>query len=901
MFDLNSLGSGSNSSLSSYEIESLSNKDSTVYVVRSNFRLNNVDSQRNILTDYLTETYLIKAIYLQEKKITIQNMYMQITGYILWSSDPMSLLAENIFIDFHATMGGFVMLIGCNYPEAYVHGTVVLNNVTWDNIITRTAPYRQSLLIEDGPENVTVNATKIKFYGSNSEDRGQIDKHLNSLWMPNDNSTQIVTFSNGYWTLPYNPGKDRYVTMYWEYISSFYRPTIINYINNFHENVVQNVWAFNLAYVAPTTSIYMAGNTYTNISGPQWAAFTNLASSLVLENESFENSTDFGIGTYAYTEIEHVVIRNITHKNVNGTGTNLQYYIYISIINNGDVSVDGMYFINWNLGYQAGFNVFGIMNKLSISNVAMTSSTIGNQNALINTGSFSTLTISNCTFNGIGNGTPNDQDNYMIYVGSINLDSANNSTIKNMTIENSEIGLINFSSLSGTSSNNISFILSGVTYKNSNFNSKKNLLLFGNLESQQNITFVLDSFQYSNITFSTQGNIMMLEHQLLNQLIVQNSLFTNITSGIIYIESANKQKLDTPTKVKFINSTFSSINSQYGSLISMNEGGYLEILSWTFSQITWLEEGAVIYAGFQRTTTIIQNSTFTNNTSVQGGVFNVDSESVIKIYNSVLSYNFGVVSGVIHSNNNGYFEIYGSHIHHNYAVSSSVSQIFDVVTVPLIDSSEFNDNIVINSTSLASELSGSWIYLWFMPSSLKNYLKLNPNLYNQISTNKLFQLIQGNLIVQNSWKFYSQGSLFDSFISQLTISSTIIYSSIISDYMIKITSSTASISNWSFYGLSSSDDSGLIQASFGTNLTANGLTYTNSTSPFINSLSSSVNLAGLNIMNISSNSAILSFDGNTNSMMKSSVLTKLTSVNYSPIEILNSMFLAIINITISSF
>ena len=391
----------------------------------------------------------------------------------------------------------------------------------------------------------------------------------------------------------------------------------------------------------------------------------------------------------------------------------------------------------------------------------------------------------------------------------------------------------------------------------------------------------------------------MLQHQLLNQLIVQNSLFTNITAGIIYIESANKQKLDTPTKVKIINSTFSSINSQYGSLISMNKGGYLEVLSWTFSQITWLEEGAVIYAGFQRTTTIIQNSTFTNNTSVQGGVFNVDSESVIKIYNSVLSYNFGVVSGVIHSNNNGYFEIYGSHIHHNYAVSSSVSQIFDVVTVPLIDSSEFNDNIVINSTSLTSELSGSWIYLWFMSSSLKNYLKLNPNLYNQISTNKLFQLIQGNLIVQNSWKFYNQGSLFDSFISQLTISSTIIYSSIISDYMIKITSSTASISNWSFYGLSSSDDSGLIQASFGTNLTMNGLTYTNSTSSFINSLSSSVNLAGLNIMNISSNSAILSFDGNTNSMMKSSVLTKLTSVNYSPIEILSSMFLTIINITIT--
>ena len=261
----NCVGSGSNSTLTSYEIESLSNKDSTVYVVRSNFRINNVNAQRNVLTDYLTESYLIKAIYLQQRNITIQNMYMQITGYILWTSDPMSLLAENIFIDFHATMGGFVMLIGCNYPEAYVYGEVLLNNVTCDNVITRTAPYRQSLLIEDGAENVTVNATAIKFYGSTSEDRGQVDKHLNSLWMPDDGFTQVVTFNNSYWTLPSNPDKDRYVTFYSAFIATFYRPTIINYVNNRHENVVENIYAFNLAYVAPTTYIYMAGNTKVEI------------------------------------------------------------------------------------------------------------------------------------------------------------------------------------------------------------------------------------------------------------------------------------------------------------------------------------------------------------------------------------------------------------------------------------------------------------------------------------------------------------------------------------------------------------------------------------------------------------------------------------------------------------
>ena len=189
-------------------------------------------------------------------------MYMQITGFILLSKDPMSLHFENTIVDFHATMGGFVMQIGWNYPEAYVHGTILINNVTWDNMVIRTAPYRQSLLIEDGPENITVSNSIIKFYGSTSEDRCQVEKHLNSLWMPDDDSPQIVTFDNNYWSLPTNPQGDRYIWFYAEYIASLPRPTIINYINNIHEDIVGTLWALNLPFVAPTTDIYMAGNIF---------------------------------------------------------------------------------------------------------------------------------------------------------------------------------------------------------------------------------------------------------------------------------------------------------------------------------------------------------------------------------------------------------------------------------------------------------------------------------------------------------------------------------------------------------------------------------------------------------------------------------------------------------------
>ena len=52
------------------------------------------------------------------------------TGFILLTEDPMSLFIENLYIDYHASMGGYVMRTLCNYPEAYTDGIIILKNLT---------------------------------------------------------------------------------------------------------------------------------------------------------------------------------------------------------------------------------------------------------------------------------------------------------------------------------------------------------------------------------------------------------------------------------------------------------------------------------------------------------------------------------------------------------------------------------------------------------------------------------------------------------------------------------------------------------------------------------------------------------------------------------------------------
>jgi hypothetical protein len=91
------------------ERTSILSSDATLYLLRSNLIVNNLYVYRDIATENQKSSIFIKPIYLQEKMVTVTNAYFQISGFILYSIDPMNLYVENVYIDYHATMGGFVM------------------------------------------------------------------------------------------------------------------------------------------------------------------------------------------------------------------------------------------------------------------------------------------------------------------------------------------------------------------------------------------------------------------------------------------------------------------------------------------------------------------------------------------------------------------------------------------------------------------------------------------------------------------------------------------------------------------------------------------------------------------------------------------------------------------------
>ena len=112
----------------------------------------------------------------------------------------------------------------------------------------------------------------------------------------------------------------------------------------------------------------MRNNIFTNVSGLQGGTYVIYGDTVLTENEVYQNSSNFGFDNYAFMEMNSITIRNYTFRNLNGTGSSAEYFIYLELNNGGSSIVDGLNFVNSNLGYQIGIYIQDNINNLIIKN-----------------------------------------------------------------------------------------------------------------------------------------------------------------------------------------------------------------------------------------------------------------------------------------------------------------------------------------------------------------------------------------------------------------------------------------------------------------------------------------------------------------------------------------------------
>ena len=892
----------SSSSLTSGEISQLSTADTILYAWRSSLTLLNFILQGD-LSNYQSSSYFLRPVYIQNKSINLTNIEIHLTGYFMKSVDPLSLFITNLYMDFYAMMGGFDLNIECNYPEAYLTGNIITNNMTVLNSRTRIAAFRLPFIVSSGPENIHLTNTNVFVGGSLLEDRASIETVIKSGCLPNDGVIQNLIYDQTTMSMPDNPDGIHFITFYGDLAADASRNINLKYINSVFYDQNYMVYPTIQVFSNLLVSFYVLNWKFSNVICIDGCIMVTLATIADIENNIYLNTTGFNYATYNLLEVNTITMKNVTHQNVNGTGTSQEYFIMMSLNDNGVVQLESVNFYNCDLGVQPGMHFDGSVKSLVLKNSIFSSVKVGSRNYLFDASLLGTIEITNWTFSSISSSTSTDNNNLIFNIRSINLANALNSTINNISVQSS-ISFLEFNSLTGSLTSPLTFAISNIAFSNWSIANSISIISFGNLETSEDITYTFQNITFNNIWFSNKGDLMKFQHQFVkNQIYVSSSTFTNIFGGDIYVEAGNKNNLSIPTKVSLQNCIFSNINTAYNSLILVYEGGDVEIDSSTFNNISSYQSGSVVFAGYQLAIVTIISSNFTNNYAIAGGIFNTESQSLISISNCILSYNFAITSGVIQATNNGYYYIYNSTISHNYGISNSISEITDsAASTSIINNSKIFSNSALTISSFLSEINTKWVNLWFLSTSFVSLINRNPKLYSVTESNYAFSIILGILTVQNSSNIYDQNSIFDSFESTLTISNTNIFNISNADTWISISSSIIYLKNVEIYGISSSNTQPIIRVVTDTTLNIDGFKYYNSQANFISIYSATVVMNNLIYENSTSsdNSPPLLFDKWDNLVFSNWTVLNVSSLNSNYIFQVSNSNLSATNISLSN-
>lgn len=120
-----------------------------------------------------------------------------------------------------------------------------------------------------------------------------------------------------------------------------------------------------------------------------------LATIADIEDNVYLNTTGFKYATYNLLEVDTIIMKNVTHQNVNGTGTSQEFFVMMSPNDNGVVQLESVNFYSCDLGVQPGMHFDGSVKSLSLINSVFSNVKVGSSNYLFDASLVGTLYITN--------------------------------------------------------------------------------------------------------------------------------------------------------------------------------------------------------------------------------------------------------------------------------------------------------------------------------------------------------------------------------------------------------------------------------------------------------------------------------------------------------------------------
>jgi hypothetical protein len=418
-------------------------------------------------------------------------------------------------------------------------------------------------------------------------------------------------------------------------------------------------------------------------------------------------------------------------------------------------------------------------------------------------------------------------------------------------VSDSSIAFIRIGALVNTPPTSKIISFSNMRFTDMQIDTNLNLIDTEGLSYDSNVALVFSNLTFNNVSYSSSGSLLNLGHQLSHPLTIRDSSFSNLNNANVAIGTTSSVNEAQTTRVTFSNSVFDSSFSESSSLISVYRGAIVEFENCTFSNLHTLSSGAAITAGASKASVVVRDSSFFNNSAVEGGIFNIESESIIRCNSCSINNNFALTSGVVRINSNGHFYFYDTELTRNFAKNNPISLVFDSVNMSVLDKWEIYENTAMNIEDILIEVNSKCLDLCFLPSQLKDYINENIEiLRDEISSTSLIQLISGSIKFANSSHIHDQDVIVNAFVSTVIFQHSTIYSVVMTDNCIEIVTSAFEFSDMNVTTVSNPGGYQFINVSSESSVSMNNIYYSNSNSILLNLRSSNAVVENLRMENI---------------------------------------------------
>ncbi|CAI2365911.1 unnamed protein product [Moneuplotes crassus] len=855
-----------------------------IFVHNSSLTVQNMHLDSEYSSIYIDYRFVFPSQCGRGKSISFQDIYSSISGSLLFSISPVEVKAKNVVFDSYRATSCINIYAPCNFPGADFYGKLIIDNFTLFTSQAKIVPFYGAVLGLLGSGDISVNQLNSSVYhdgpGSNS-----------ILWtlpvpacIPDTTEIQYSNMSNSYFTMNQSSDKTRYSVL--AIIPDVDRPKYITsnifFSNTTFENITDNL--FPLAYVI---SYYSTDVNINNITVRGCSANDQMlrlagthiymSNNLVVNSQINKQAAILIIGS--------LIATNNTFKNV--TFGSVQNWQIFKIHSSEFIDIDNIQFIDCKPNTNYVFYIEQVSLPFVIKNVLFKNIENTEGYSIISSSEHVGGVFQNVTFQDIYKQSPDGTTNVMMKLGNLKLGDQNRLSLIDFTISNSTVPFILFDSITNTERNSSSIDIQNLKYHDCVFDSTESLISLKSLFSSSDFEIKFINSQFFNIKFVRGGKIFNFEHQIFTQVIIQDTVFTNITAGSIYLESLNKNN-DAKTLVLLSNITVQECTMNDKSFLDVSQGGRLEVRDSLFTNMHSSYEGPILHSEFEGTEVNILRSNFTKNTAISAGVFSIKERSLVKCTECRIFENFAISNAVLYVKSHSHFEFFDTLIYNNYARSTPVGSILDSIKTSVITGGSIHNNIKITKEEYTSQIEVGCTTLCF-PDFIKNKIKESFETVEDFDKIVLFDVIFGSMTFQSMQNIYNQDQLVSGFNSEISIENSTISHFTTNHPIITVSSSILNVSATIFERINmTSWNTPVILSNTESVTTLSNVTYLNSLGKFIEEANTVCNMDGILFSDIETQTELIFMYSTFDCSIKSISLSNISGNYTSFIEIIKS-------------